>query len=74
MDAAADNVATQPNITENGADSLKKRKLDVSDASHTDALAPPSSKLLIKRLSEKARIPTRGSSHAAGYDLYRCAV
>ncbi|KLO17480.1 dUTP diphosphatase [Schizopora paradoxa] len=31
--------------------------------------APPS-RLLIKRLSEKARIPTRGSLYAAGYDLY----
>ena len=27
--------------------------------------------LMVKRLSEHATIPTRGSSHAAGYDLYR---
>jgi dUTP pyrophosphatase len=26
--------------------------------------------LLIKRLSEKARLPTRGSAFAAGYDIY----
>jgi dUTP pyrophosphatase len=26
--------------------------------------------LLIKKLSEKARLPTRGSAFAAGYDLY----
>jgi dUTP pyrophosphatase len=26
--------------------------------------------LLVKRLSDKARLPTRGSRHAAGYDLY----
>jgi dUTP pyrophosphatase len=26
--------------------------------------------LLCKRLSENAKLPTRGSSHAAGYDLY----
>ncbi|KAI8826172.1 dUTP diphosphatase [Fimicolochytrium jonesii] len=26
--------------------------------------------LLVKRLSEKARLPTRGSAFAAGYDLY----
>jgi dUTP pyrophosphatase len=26
--------------------------------------------LQIKRLSEKARLPTRGSASAAGYDLY----
>lgn len=27
-------------------------------------------KLLVKKLSDKGRIPTRGSAHAAGYDLY----
>ena len=26
----------------------------------------------IKRLNEKAKIPTRGSENAAGYDLYAC--
>lgn len=26
--------------------------------------------LLVKRLSEHAQIPTRGSAQAAGYDLY----
>ncbi|KAG8947588.1 Deoxyuridine 5'-triphosphate nucleotidohydrolase [Tulasnella sp. 424] len=30
----------------------------------------PTSKLLIKRLSDKATLPTRGSALAAGYDLY----
>jgi len=30
----------------------------------------PSSSLRIKRLSEKARLPKRGSALAAGYDLY----
>ncbi|KAI9485930.1 MAG: dUTPase-like protein [Benjaminiella poitrasii] len=34
--------------------------------------ATEASKLLIKRLSEHAKLPTRGSEHAAGYDLY-CA-
>jgi dUTP pyrophosphatase len=29
--------------------------------------SPP---LLIKKLSDKARLPTRGSAFAAGYDLY----
>jgi len=33
----------------------------------TLAAEPP---LLIKKLSEKARLPTRGSAFAAGYDLY----
>ena len=33
-----------------------------------EASSPP---LLIKKLSGKARTPTRGSAFAAGYDLYR---
>ena len=28
-------------------------------------------KLMVKKLSEHATVPTRGSSQAAGYDLYR---
>ncbi|CAG8832600.1 30824_t:CDS:2, partial [Gigaspora margarita] len=43
----------------------KKRKLSVSITPQVD-----SSKLLVKRLSEKAKLPVRGSSLAAGYDLY----
>ncbi|RIB24184.1 deoxyuridine 5'-triphosphate nucleotidohydrolase [Gigaspora rosea] len=43
----------------------KKRKLSVSITPQAD-----SSKLLVKRLSEKAKLPVRGSSLAAGYDLY----
>ena len=31
------------------------------------AAAPP---LLIKKLSDKAKLPTRGSAFAAGYDIY----
>lgn len=31
----------------------------------------PALSLRIKKLSDKARIPTRGSALAAGYDLYR---
>ena len=30
--------------------------------------------LSVKRLTEHASLPTRGSVHAAGYDLYRCVV
>jgi dUTP pyrophosphatase len=46
---------------------LKKRRL--SD-SNQDSPAPMA-QLLVKKLSDKARIPTRGSLLAAGYDLYR---
>ena len=28
----------------------------------------------IKKINKNARIPTRGSNHAAGYDLYACVV
>ena len=45
----------------------KKRKV----SPELDAGIAPVSNLLIKRLSEKAKLPTRGSALAAGYDLYR---
>ena len=39
--------------------------------SPTDSSIPIDSPLLVKRLSPKAKLPTRGSALAAGYDLYR---
>lgn len=30
--------------------------------------------LLVKRVSDNAKLPTRGSAYAAGYDLYRWRV
>lgn len=47
----------------------KKRKM--SPATDSEIPVPPEPQLLIKRLSEKAKLPTRGSALAAGYDLYR---
>jgi hypothetical protein len=47
---------------------VKKRRMSVSESDATPAPVP---NLLIKRLSDKARLPTRGSALAAGYDLYR---
>lgn len=47
----------------------KKRKMSLT-ATEVTRVAPVS-QLLIKRLSDKARLPTRGSELAAGYDLYR---
>ncbi|KAJ8583026.1 dUTP pyrophosphatase [Rhizopogon salebrosus TDB-379] len=44
---------------------LKKRRL-----SDTDRDSPLMAQLLVKRLSDKAKVPTRGSASAAGYDLY----
>ena len=49
---------------------VKKRKMSTSNDNEQTNIAPVS-KLLIKRLSEKARLPTKGSPLAAGYDLYR---
>ncbi|KAG2051356.1 dUTP pyrophosphatase [Suillus hirtellus] len=48
---------------------LKKRRMSVSDSADNDASAL-TLRLLVKRLSDKAKIPTRGSNLAAGYDLY----
>ncbi|KAJ7068003.1 dUTPase-like protein [Mycena amicta] len=42
----------------------KKRKMD------EEAPLAPTSQFLIKRLSDKAKLPTRGSPLSAGYDLY----
>lgn len=47
---------------------LKKRRMSNSVQSE------PSSQLRVKRLSEKAKLPTRGSPLAAGYDLYRYLI
>ena len=48
----------------------KKRK--VVSKSGRDFVPPtPPRRLLIKKHSEKARVPTRGSALAAGYDIYR---
>lgn len=49
---------------------LKKRKMSPAPENEKSELAPVAG-LLIKRHSDKARLPTRGSALAAGYDLYR---
>jgi len=50
----------------------KKRRISL-DSENPIQLAPePIARgLLVKRHSDKARAPTRGSALAAGYDLYR---
>lgn len=54
---------------ENDLPQLKKRK--VSSAFDSEMRVAPEQQLRIKRLSKNARLPTRGSALAAGYDLYR---
>jgi hypothetical protein len=49
----------------------KRIKTDTSAPTASETMAsssPPA--LLIKKLSDKARLPTRGSAFAAGYDLF----
>lgn len=41
---------------------------DQSDSTMATTASPPA--LLVKKLSDKGRVPTRGSAFAAGYDLY----
>ena len=48
-----------------GGVDAKKRKLELTDSNPP----PPTSQLLVKLLSPKAKLPTRGSLFAAGYDL-----
>ncbi|KAJ3806925.1 dUTP pyrophosphatase [Lentinula lateritia] len=45
---------------------IKKRRM----STEPEASIAPISQLLIKRHSEKAKIPSRGSALSAGYDLY----
>ncbi|EWC44930.1 hypothetical protein DRE_00989 [Drechslerella stenobrocha 248] len=52
------------------------KKVKMSDATPASTslsaavTSTPEPRLLIKKLSEKARAPTRGSAFAAGYDMY----
>lgn len=48
----------------------KKRKTSAAETDAEKPIPTPPSNLLIKRLSDKAKLPTRGSALAAGYDLY----
>lgn len=44
--------------------------MSVADVQANSVLAPTST-LLVKRVSDRGTLPTRGSPLAAGYDLYR---
>lgn len=59
---AESNSSVQAVVPE-GVD-VKKRKLD-----DISIPAPPTSQLLVKLNSPKAKLPMRGSAFAAGYDL-----
>lgn len=45
-----------------------------TDAPATEQSSGAQLNLLVKRHSEKAKVPTKGSALSAGYDLYRSVV
>ncbi|PVF95741.1 deoxyuridine 5'-triphosphate nucleotidohydrolase [Serendipita vermifera] len=61
-------------VNNSDANTQQADKLEAASALKTDVSSSgenvPSRTLLIKRLNENARLPTRGSALAAGYDLY----
>lgn len=72
-----------PDILNPTASPPAKRVKTNGDDDHTANMSAPAEaasaaaattssepQLLVKKLSEKARIPTRGSAFAAGYDIY----
>ncbi|KAH8179752.1 dUTPase domain-containing protein [Sarocladium implicatum] len=64
-------MSTVPENTNNTAASPPAKRVKTTNGDTTDTMdsaAPPP--LLVKKLSDKARLPTRGSAFAAGYDIY----
>jgi hypothetical protein len=67
-------MATKRALSPSTAESNRPSKISAALAGDVDGSAPvvaPVSSLLVKRVSDKGRLPTRGSPLAAGYDLYR---
>ncbi|KAI0466481.1 deoxyuridine 5'-triphosphate nucleotidohydrolase [Xylaria cf. heliscus] len=57
--------------TTNGSSSITGTMADSSSNGNVPApKLPQDPPLLVKKLSEKGRLPTRGSAFAAGYDMY----
>lgn len=52
------------------ANPAKQPKMSSSSITNTPTPLPASAGMQVKRLSERATLPTRGSPLAAGYDLY----
>lgn len=53
---------------------LSLRGLTSTDTAIVPPVGGPASYLKVKTLSETAKLPTRGSTHAAGYDMYASAT
>jgi dUTP pyrophosphatase len=56
--------------TDNGDGANESKTMESSNHAAKQQQEQQSPPLLIKKLSDKARLPTRGSAFAAGYDLY----
>lgn len=72
-------MTTDPVVSPPNSPPAKRVKTDntitstMAESSSTSVPVPQleqSPPLLIKKLSDKARLPTRGSAFAAGYDIY----
>ncbi|KAK6227114.1 deoxyuridine 5'-triphosphate nucleotidohydrolase [Colletotrichum tabaci] len=63
-------VAAQQQQQQQQSDPPAKRVKITSDDAPVPAAMEPCPPLQVKKLSDKARLPTRGSLYAAGYDLY----
>ncbi|GAP83582.2 putative deoxyuridine 5 -triphosphate nucleotidohydrolase [Rosellinia necatrix] len=71
-----DSVTSPPNspppkrIKTNNENSITSTMADNNTASVSASQSEQSPPLFVKKLSDKARLPTRGSAFAAGYDMY----
>ncbi|KAL2218686.1 putative Dut [Thermoascus aurantiacus ATCC 26904] len=64
-----DNTAAAEDNSSSSIESVMATKTS-SNGTAVTSLSQPLPPLLVKKLSEKGRAPTRGSAFAAGYDLY----
>lgn len=64
-----DNTAAAEDNSSTSIESVMATKTS-SNGTAVTSLSQPLPPLLVKKLSEKGRAPTRGSAFAAGYDLY----
>lgn len=62
--------SSEPVVAQQQPDHPAKRVKTASDDAPVPAAMEPCPPLQVKKLSDKARLPTRGSLFAAGYDIY----
>lgn len=69
-----DHSAATVNKKQYTSDSMANTSAAAESSSDSTTKPPTQStaSFLVQRLKPNAKVPTRGSSHAAGYDLYSC--